>query len=85
MSLCAHFYSLTAVTVYLLFSNHSHGTLRFYIYILPNNKMPKFYVCQLFKDFSIVHLMRNREWKWFRVNSKWKVTYYERNEFFIIA
>ncbi len=46
--------------------------------------MPKFYVCQL-KDYTIVHLMKNREWKRFRINRKNEVIYYDRNDFIIIG
>ena len=85
MCLCAQFYYLTAVVVSLLFSNNNHSIYKVLHLYPTQNKMPKFYVCQLFKDYSIVHLMRNREWKWFRINRKWETIYYDRSDFFIIA
>lgn len=46
---------------------------------------PKFYVCELFKDHTIVHLRKNRDWKWFRIKKDWTTVYYDRSEFFIIG
>lgn len=49
------------------------------------NKMQRFYICQLFSDYSILYLRRSRDGKRFRINSKWETIYYDRSDFFIIG
>lgn len=42
------------------------------------------FICQLFKDMSVLVLTRSRDWKRFRIKRDWTVVFYDRSEFFII-
>lgn len=51
----------------LLHTKDLEGTIRFYFYILTKAMNKNEFICQLFKDMSVVILTRSREGKRFRI------------------